>query len=260
MAQHKRPGLSRDWQVRKLGEGTAGGVRRSVQTLIDLIDPEDPAFTFIAVELQRRRQEQGTLTIEDVNTAVKDGREQFTAHEKKAAASQPGRIPRSIVYYARRGHLVKIGTTTSPRKRFEVLLPDEVLAWEPGGREGEALRHQQFRKLRVTSKGEYFRRNESLDAHIAAVAEQFGPPDPTWATLAGLELRPATGAITPGPPLQPDLATLQEGARALGIRYNTASVWKHRGKLKPFLIDEDGVQFYLLSDLRSLAEGRRKAA
>ncbi|WP_328631998.1 hypothetical protein [Streptomyces sp. NBC_00356] len=260
MPQLKRPSLSSDWREKKWDGGGPTGVRRSIRTLMDLMEPADPAFTFIAVELQRCRQERGTLTMGDVSAAIDVGRRQFDEHEARLEASRPGRIPESIVYYVLRGTLVKIGTTTSPHRRFAALLPDEVLAWEPGGRQEEVARHQQFLNLRLTSRGEYFRRGEALDAHIATVVEQFGPPDPTWPTLAGLELKPFTAAVLPGPPLRPELATLMEGTRTLGIRYNTAQVWQHRGKLKPFLVDDDGVYLYLLSDLRSLAKGRRKVA
>lgn len=258
MAQLRRPSLSREWREMRSADDADTGVRRSVQTLLGLVDQEDPAFTFIAVELRRRRRTSGELTAEDVTAAVLGGRKRFADHEEQAAASRPGRIPRSIIYYARRGHLVKIGTTARPHDRFASLLPDEILAWEPGGREGEGLRHRQFRSLRLTSKGEYFRRDEMFDAHIRAVATQFGPPDPTWPTLTNLEHRPATAATTPGPPRQADLVTLKQGTRMLGIRYNTAAVWKHRGKLKPFVLDGNGVQLYFLSDLKSLAEQRRK--
>lgn len=260
MAQLKRPSLSPEWRAKKWDGGGPIGVRRSIQALMNLIDPTDPAFTFIGAELQRARQEQGTLTMEGVREAVETGRLQFGVHEAEVAASKPGRIPASIVYYARRTDLIKIGTTRAPHRRFAALLPDEVLAWEPGGRQGEAARHQQFRELRITSKGEYFRRSDSLDAHIAAIAVQFGPPDPTWPTLKGLETKPFSAAVTPGPPLRPDLGTLKEATRMLGIRYNTAQVWQHRGKLKPFVVDDDDVRLYLLSDLQSLAEGRRKVA
>lgn len=260
MPQLRRPSLSSDWREKKWDGGGPTGVRRSVQTLLDLIDPADPAFMFISAELQRARQEQGTLTLEGVRQAVDAGRGRFTEHEAHVAASAPGRIPASIVYYARRADLVKIGTTKAPHRRFAALLPDEVLAWEPGGRQGEAARHQQFRHLRLTSKGEYFRRDDSLNEHIAAVADQFGPPDPTWPTLEGLESKPFTAAVMPGPPLQPELATLKSATRLLGIRHNTAQVWQHRGKLKPFLVDDEGVQLYLLSDLQSLTEGRCKVA
>ncbi|MEU1043956.1 hypothetical protein ABZ400_02215 [Streptomyces sp. NPDC005897] len=227
---------------------------------MDLIDPTDPAFTFIATALQHARQDHPTLTMDDVRAAVDLGRRKFKEYEAHTEASSPGRIPAPIVYYARRADLVKIGTTTAPHRRFAALLPDEVLAWEPGGRQEEAARHQQFHHLRLTRRGEYFRRDESMDTHIAAVAEQFGPPDPTWPSLVGLEAKPFAAAILPGPALEPELATLKEATRMLGIRYNTAQVWQHRGKLKPFLIDNNGIQLYLLSDLKSLAEGRRNVA
>ncbi|MER7053461.1 GIY-YIG nuclease family protein [Streptomyces sp. NPDC000351] len=227
---------------------------------MDLIDPADPAFTLIATALQQARQDRQTLTMDDVHAAADLGRREFREHEARTEASRPGRIPASIVYYARRSDLVKIGTTTTPHRRFAALLPDEVLAWEPGGRRQEVARHRQFHHLRLTRRGEYFRRDDSLDTHIAAIAVQFGPPDPTWPTLAGLEVKPFTAAVLPGPALEPELATLKEATRSLGIRYNTAQVWQHRGKLKPFLVDDNGIQLYLLSDLKSLAEGRRKVA
>jgi hypothetical protein len=261
MAQLRRPSLSRDWREKKWdGGGQTSGVRRSIRTLMDLVDPEDPAFTFIAADIKLMHGEKGTLSVSDINEAARSGRSQFADHQAREAASRPGRIPGSIVYYVRRGNLVKIGTTTSPHKRFEALLPDEVLAWEPGGKQGEDLRHQQFRHLRVTRRGEYFRRDEALDAHIGAIAEQFGPPDPTWPTLAGLELKPFTHARLPGLPEGPELAPLREATTVLGIRHNTAQVWKHRGKLKPFLVDDGGVELFLLSDLKSLAEKRRNVA
>ncbi|MEU9611885.1 GIY-YIG nuclease family protein [Streptomyces sp. NPDC048209] len=224
------------------------------------MDQSEPAFTLIAVELQRCRRTGEGLTTEAVEAAVSRGRKRFADHEERLAAMRPGRIPRSIIYYARRSNLVKIGTTTRPHDRFKSLLPDEVLAWEPGGRDGEGLRHQQFRSLRLTSKGEYFRRDDDLDTHIRFIASQFGPPDPTWPTLASLETRPVSAAITPEPPRQADLVTLRQGTRMLGIRHNTAEVWKHRGKLKPLLRGRDGEELFLLSDLKSLATGRRRAA
>lgn len=260
MTKGRRSNLSSDWREKKWDGHGPTGVRRSIRTLMDLIDPADPAFTLIATALQQARQDRQTLTMDDVRAAVDLGRRDFKEHEARTEASRPGRIPASIVYYARRSDLVKIGTTTSPHRRFAALLPDEVLAWEPGGRKGEAARHQQFRHLRLTSKGEYFRRDDSLNAHITAIAEQFGPPDPTWPTLEGLEAKPFTAAVLPGPPRRPELASLKAATRLLGIRYNTAQVWQHRGKLKPFLVDDEGVQLYLLSDLKSLAEGRRKVA
>lgn len=260
MPQPRRSSLSVDWRARKWDGGGPTGVRRSIQILMDLMDPSDPAFTFIGAALQRARQEHGILTMQSVHQAAEAGREQFTEHEARVAASTPGRIPASIIYYARRADLVKIGTTKAPYRRFASLLPDEVLAWEPGGRQGEAARHQQFRHERVTSRGEYFRRSAPLDEHIATIAAHFGPPDPSWPTLAKLETRPFSAAVRPGPPLRPELAPLKEATQMLGIRHNTACVWRHRGKLKPFVVDDCGVHLYLLSDLRSLAEGRSKVA
>jgi hypothetical protein len=254
VAQLRRPSLSRDWQQRKWDDGGDSGIRRSIKALLDAVDRRDPALTFIAVELQQKRHEKDELTEGDVREAVVLGRTRFDEFRQQLADRRSDRIPDSIVYYIRRGPLVKIGTTTNPHGRFRDLLPDEILAWEPGGRTEEEARHAQFKALRVSNRGEYFRRDATLDQHIHDVAAQHGAPDPTWPTIQTLERHP-TSAITPEPPVAPDLVTLKDGARRLGIRYNTACVWKHRGKLKAFLEDEAGNPMYLLSDLKSLAEG-----
>jgi hypothetical protein len=253
MAQLRRPSLSRDWRQRKWDDGGDTGVRRSIRALLNAVDRRDPALTFIAIELQRKRHAKGELTEDDVREAVTLGRTSFDEFRQQLADRRSDRIPDSIVYYIRRGPLVKIGTTTNPRGRFRDLLPDEILAWEPGGRTEEAARHAQFKALRVSNRGEYFRRDATLDQHIRELADRHGAPDPTWPTIQTLEREP-TFAITPEPPVAPDLVTLKDGTLRLGIRYNTACVWKHRGKLKPFLEDAEGNPMYLLSDLRSLAE------
>jgi hypothetical protein len=72
------------------------------------------------------------------------------------------------------GDVIKIGTTTNLKRRLVFLLPDEILAIEPGDRELERKRHKQFIHLRV--RGERFRPGQDLLDHIAAVVEANGPP------------------------------------------------------------------------------------
>ncbi|MEY9995880.1 hypothetical protein ABIE67_007912 [Streptomyces sp. V4I8] len=127
------------------------GLRPSVEDRVSAIDQDDPAFMFVAAELQRVRRTGEELTPDLISTAVSAGRKKHAQYVQDEADSRPGRIPESIVYYVRRGPLVKIGYTAQPHQRFRDLLPDEILAWEPGGKAEEARRHRQFRELRITN-------------------------------------------------------------------------------------------------------------
>lgn len=80
------------------------------------------------------------------------------------------RDPRSLVYYVRFGDRVKIGTTTALRHRLRNIPHDEILALEPGSYDIEHQRHEQFADLWV--KGEWFRYEEPLISHIAALREE----------------------------------------------------------------------------------------
>jgi hypothetical protein len=71
------------------------------------------------------------------------------------------------VYYVRIGDVIKIGTTGAFKQRMNTLMPDEILAVEPGGLQLERLRHREFAHLRV--RGERFSPGDDLMAHIASV-------------------------------------------------------------------------------------------
>lgn len=83
----------------------------------------------------------------------------------------------SVVYYVRIGETIKIGTTTNMKARMGGLMVDEVLATEPGDRQLEAMRHKQFRHLRI--RGERFRPEPDLLSHVAMVREHYGEPNMT---------------------------------------------------------------------------------
>lgn len=94
-------------------------------------------------------------------------------------AESPG-----IVYYILRGSLIKIGTTTRPRQRFDALMPDAVLATEPGGQELERARHTQFGPLREQGIGrEHFRPGAPLISLILELREAHGVPDAPHTSL-----------------------------------------------------------------------------
>jgi hypothetical protein len=98
-----------------------------------------------------------------------------------------------IVYYILRGPLIKIGTTTRPRKRFDTLMPDAVLAIEPGDKELERLRHTQFVSLRDPDVGrEYFTPGRDLIDLILRLREEQGIPHIPHASLVSRESAEAT--------------------------------------------------------------------
>jgi hypothetical protein len=74
-----------------------------------------------------------------------------------------------VVYYARIGNRVKIGTTTALAARMATINPEELLAVESGGVDLERRRHGQFADLRT--HGEWFTLEGPLTAHIEAVRE-----------------------------------------------------------------------------------------
>lgn len=82
----------------------------------------------------------------------------------------------STVYYiAVRGY-VKIGYTSNMQARMANLLPDAILATEPGARDVEKRRHQQFAHIRGSLGREYFTPHPDLEAHIEAVRAEHGEP------------------------------------------------------------------------------------
>lgn len=84
----------------------------------------------------------------------------------------------SVVYYARKGDLIKIGYTRDFIQRMRTLKVDEVLATEPGGQELEFKRLKQF-YWDVAIEREWLHPSPTLMAHIAEVVDRYGIP-PEW--------------------------------------------------------------------------------
>lgn len=82
----------------------------------------------------------------------------------------------SQVYYVGLRNCIKIGYTTNMKARMGQLMPDAILATEPGGREVEKQRHQQFRALKAAIGSEYFAPAAELMAHIESILAKHGPP------------------------------------------------------------------------------------
>lgn len=160
-------------------------------------DPRLVPFIFIA----QRWQSAGIQMTEDlVEAALKLAQAQVELGRKEArhtaekrrqeaerlAAVQPemyGDAEHPVVYYILRGKYVKIGTTMNLRERMRDLMPDEVLAVEPGGRALERRLHDHFARIRYSRDREYFKLTDELREHINAVVATHGPPPPDLSTL-----------------------------------------------------------------------------
>ena len=234
------------------------GTRPSGDELLALVDTDDPAFPLIAAALAEMKQAGVELTKEAVAMAVQLGRHRFNGKPMPSPRIPRPRksvpSPRSIVYYVRRGSVIKIGTTVDPYHRFAELMPDEILAFEPGGQPLEYQRHELFHHLRLGGT-EHFRIASELIEHAKRIREQHGEPDPSWPIMATLGQQ-ALGRepFQPAPPPQsPVLVTATMGANECGLRHNTVHMWVHRGVLKPVGKDERGRAVYFLDHVRYFA-------
>jgi len=100
-----------------------------------------------------------------------------------------GRTPSAVVYYIDLGEHIKIGFTTSLDRRLSALRVDreQLLAYEPGGRDLEKQRHREFKAERLGQR-ENFRKSERLMRHIEATVETY--PLKGWLRL------PTTNTVT----------------------------------------------------------------
>ncbi len=164
------------------------------------IDRDDPAKLPILYVFRDFEVAGIAVTPETAEIAVKLGRlqhertmEKRAAHEQQLEETRAANAaslafqkllddqPDGVVYYVRRGNLIKIGTTRAFVNRMRSLMPDEILAIEPGSYSLENQRHQQFAEQRYGrdqrgTKSEYFHPSEVLLQHIKAVRERHGVP------------------------------------------------------------------------------------
>jgi hypothetical protein len=146
-----------------------------------LLDENDPAHVAIEQALLLFAASGIELSQQAVEMAVKVGRYRHRIDQEAdenaygVKRDQEG----GVVYYARTGSMIKIGTTVNLHARMAEILPDEVLATEPGSYSLEARRHRQFRKLRVPGRVEWFHAGPLLQEHVLAVRALHGDPDPT---------------------------------------------------------------------------------
>lgn len=160
-------------------------------------DPVLVPFIFIVRQWQsagvEMTEELVAAALKIAQSQVEKGREEvrrtnaIRAQEaERLAAVKPesyGDAEHPVVYYVRRGKYVKIGTTTNMRQRMRDLMPDEVLAVEPGGYDLERRLHNHFARIRFSRDREYFKLTDELQQHIDAVVANHGPPPPDLSTL-----------------------------------------------------------------------------
>jgi hypothetical protein len=238
------------------------GRRRSYQELIDLIDTSDPAWPVIASVLREMADAEVEIDKAALLIAVKLGRGRFTMLDdvrppnRKLDYDPPASGRGSIVYYIRRSEVIKIGTTVAPMSRFDDLMPDEILAFEPGGAAKETLRHRQFAHLR--RRGEHFTQAPELAEHIRRIREQHGPPDPAWPTVASLGQSPDVRHHLPALASE-DKITVAQASRELGIRKATLYGWARRGRISVAGYSDQGQQTYYVEHLVTLRDDSRLA-
>lgn len=238
------------------------GLRPSVARLLEQIDLDDPDFGRVASVLSDMVKAGIDLDDTTIDIALKLGRgdkpskqmrELLRSRDFEASMGLPlwgdQGNQHSIVYYIQRGRLVKIGTTTNPESRFNSLLPDEILAFEPGGREIEAFRHQQFSYLR-RGRSEHFEPGPALMKHIKRVRAAHGDPDPKWKTTANV---PPTLTAKLDRPESAETASAAELSRLLNVKPPTIRMWASRGHLQKVAGSKPNRPLYFVDQARQLA-------
>lgn len=118
----------------------------------------------------------------DITYHLRSIHDTMAAHEKGPTPEQKKkaeelRVQRSVVYYVRIEDYIKIGFTENMTERMKQLRVEwsAVMATEPGGREKERERHEQFADIRRGRK-ENFEKSPDLLTHIAKVRREHGAP------------------------------------------------------------------------------------
>jgi hypothetical protein len=231
---------------------TESGLRPSFGELLKVIDLSDPAWPATASVLREMVAAGVEIDQRAVRIAAQLGAQRFAAlYNAKPAGREDLKffVPSgSIVYYIRRGPVIKIGTTAEAASRFTDLMPDEILAFEPGGYAEENLRHAQFAHLRC--RGEHFRPEPELLEHVRLTRELHGDPDPDWPTVAGLARSPDIREVMP--PLKSDEMitaeeALERGATPRFLRTSIAA-----GRVTPAGYTDDGEALYYTEHLAAI--------
>lgn len=109
----------------------------------------------------------GVSTVEQAQARIAEEDARFDVAKQLA---MPARNHESVVYYMRMDRLVKIGITTNITARVSTIMPQGVLAVEPGGRDRERHRHRQFSQFH--SHLEWYWLKPPIWEHIVSIRAQ----------------------------------------------------------------------------------------
>ena len=240
------------------------GLRPSFLKLLDLIDMDDPTWPATAAVLREMAEAGVEINEAAVSIAAKlgahrlAGLDEVKVHGREAPYDgwTAGGPFKSIVYYIRRGPVVKIGTTAGAISRFTDLMPDEILAFEPGGNKEETFRHHQFAHLRC--HGEHFRPEPELMEHIHRVREQYGDPPVDWPTVAILA-KDTNIRMALAPLKSEEMITAEEAHDRLGIPVALLQRWLQRRKLSPASYTQHGEELFYAEHVTALRDDPREA-
>lgn len=129
-----------------------------------------PTVTDVMVKTYNTRltkEQAEQARVEEMKRRRRAYEEELRRHQLKA---------QELVYYIALRGVIKIGYTTNMATRMNTLMPDAVLATEPGDLAFEKRRHQQFKHLRAPLGREYFSVHTELLTHIETVLAEHGPP------------------------------------------------------------------------------------
>lgn len=160
------------------------------------------------------REEEGTKEEQRIERMKQRRWEVEEQLRQEALAAQ------SVVYYIARGDLIKIGFTTNMAQRMASLMPDAILATEPGDRTLEKRRHKQFKHLRAPLGNEYFSVHPDLLTHVETVLAEHGPSKMTG--------YPSYHSWHLGDHM---LVSVKEAARLAGVPIRTMYEWIREQRL-----------------------------
>lgn len=201
--------------------------------------------------------------IEAGNRAYAEQLSRLTHQETYAPLRQGyGAKHSPLVYYMRRDTLIKIGYSSSLRKRNATINPDGIMIVEPGGIEMESLRHRQFNSLRRS--GEWFYLKDDIVDHILDLRDRFEVEmsqtfEAWWAAYrqrvkvnrSAQEGLPRA-KVGENPDLG-DLVTAELAALAVGRPEQAIRTWVSRKKIYAVARTNNGCRLYRLSDVLAIA-------
>jgi len=156
-----------------LGDCPLEPVAQAAQLGLSLCQEHYQALGDVIGLVREGRNAQARISeITEMNLIEIRRRRTMTAQE--AADQDAIREAMAVVYYIRMRDTIKIGTTMNMGTRMPSLVPDEILATEPGSEPLERLRHKQFAHLRI--RGERFRPEQDLLDHIEMIRKHYGVP------------------------------------------------------------------------------------